>query len=74
MKKGLASLYYNNDWGLGTPFVYNNGSWKKTEAYIYTGGQWKKACAAGGNMVYFLVNNGDYLVDSSGAYVLVRAT
>lgn len=72
MKKGFASLYLSNDWGLGAPFIYTGSQWKTVRPYVYTNGAWEPIGGAGTNMVYFLVSNGDYLVDSDNKYVLVR--
>lgn len=72
MKKGFATTYINNDWGLTTPNVYHSAQWCETVPWVYTGGQWKKLGAAGTLLIYWLDSNGDYMMDSDGNYILVR--
>ena len=74
MIKGNVAIGTNtaNDWKLGFPNVYSGGRWNKLRPYIYTDGSWKPVGGAGTNMVFFLVSNGDFLVDNTGGFFLVR--
>lgn len=71
LRGGISICTATNTFDYARVKIHNGTSWVDAIPFVYDS-SWKMSEGAGTQMVYFLTNSSEYLLDSSGKYFLVR--